>query len=243
MDGTRFDALARFLTTLTSRRKLAGITIAGTLGVLLGDAATAATCLRPGRSCSRTNPKRAKCCGGAKCRGGRCRCPKGRRACGRSCCAAGQSCLSGQCVTLNTATCPGGQTACPGGCVDLQSDSQACGSCTNVCASDRACTSGSCVCQGSMTDCAGDCVLLAVDVGNCGACGNQCPLGEVCGSGACCIRAANQCVTTDDRCCGNSFCKVSHGTVGQCCQVGGGPCNSDALCCSGRCQPGFLKCE
>lgn len=63
-----------------------------------------------------------------------------------------------------------GKTYCSGTCVDLNSDPNHCGSCTNVC------SSGTC--------CLGTCCNLRYDHANCGWCGHDCGSGQ-CVSGAC----------------------------------------------------------
>jgi hypothetical protein len=40
--------------------------------------------------------------------------------------------------------CPSGQTKCKGTCVNLQTNSQNCGSCGHVCASGQVCCNGTC---------------------------------------------------------------------------------------------------
>ena len=243
MDGIHFDRLTRSLSARTSRRVLTRLSAAGPLSLLLGPhrgETAAAACNRPGRACDRTNPKRTRCCRGARCRKGQCRCPGNRQGCGKRCCSPEQRCANGRCVTVTAVTCPPNQTLCAGRCVDLQTDAEACGSCTNACGSDRVCSAGTCACAGGQTDCAGDCVLLSIDQDNCGACGNQCPGAELCRSGACCIRIGQPCVAVDDRCCGDSVCNVSSGIVGQCCLPGGANCSSNVSCCSGTCRIGGL---
>src|SRR5262245_44992354 len=67
--------------------------------------------------------------------------------------------------------CPSGQTKCKGKCVNLQSDSQNCGSCGHGCASGQVCCSGTCTPLGTNA--------------NCAACGNACPAGSSCVNGQC----------------------------------------------------------
>jgi hypothetical protein len=116
MDDRRFDQWTRSFDALPSRRAMAKLLAGSLLGTLLtsfGADAAAAKCVRPGKKCDRKDPKKDKCCGGAKCRGKRCRCTMGRAACGKTCCAKGELCAGGKCV-VGQANCPAGADSCAG---------------------------------------------------------------------------------------------------------------------------------
>jgi sulfatase modifying factor 1 len=76
-------------------------------------------------------------------------------------------------------------TACGDECVNLSSDSQHCGECTNACPSGSSCRAGECVCDPGYDLCDGSCVDLALNSKHCGMCGNACGSGEGCFSGGC----------------------------------------------------------
>jgi hypothetical protein len=105
MDASRFDAIARSLTDIASRRTVLGLA-AGVLSGLLGQSQVAAKPCKNG--CGRCKRcKDGKCkpqnngtpCGGSKvCKNGKCRCPK--ECCADRDCAPGQECLpNGSCAT------------------------------------------------------------------------------------------------------------------------------------------------
>jgi hypothetical protein len=244
MDNHHFDQLTRSLTTLVSRRAVAPLTVAGAIRVILGldpDPVAAAKCVRPGKKCNPKQRNLARCCGGAKCRRKRCRCPRGRRPCGKRCCPRGQICSGNRCVARSTTTCPAGQTACDALCRNLQSDRNACGSCTTTCPLPEACVDGACICPHPLTVCDGECVTTAGDARHCGGCNQPCGPDEACSSGECCTRINRPCVTVDDHCCGSSTCHAPGGIgFGTCCVANGLACTAvnDFHCCSGNCVDG-----
>ncbi len=98
MEHSRFDAVVRGWSGGTRRGlvRLLGGTAAGALLLgRLGMEEAAARCVKPDRKCKK-NGKKQKCCGGAKCQGGRCRCKNGGTGCGKVCCEPGQICLNGE---------------------------------------------------------------------------------------------------------------------------------------------------
>jgi hypothetical protein len=98
VDQTRFDEVVRGWSGGTRRGllRLLGGTAAGALLLgQLGADDVAAKCVNPGKKCKGKDGKKQKCCGGAKCQGGRCRCKTGGTSCGKVCCAPGQICLDG----------------------------------------------------------------------------------------------------------------------------------------------------
>jgi len=74
--------------------------------------------------------------------------------------------------------CPSGKSCCGSGlCVDLQTDSNNCGSCGNKCGANAHCSGGTCHCDEGYQDCDGD--------GNC-----ECPPGWWCEEGECVSEAS-----------------------------------------------------
>jgi hypothetical protein len=73
---------------------------------------------------------------------------------------------------------------CNDECVDLTSDYENCGTCSNICTSS-VCLSGTClVCSSEETVCGQECINLASDPDNCGGCGVPCSNG-LCSNGQC----------------------------------------------------------
>lgn len=97
MEDRQFDVLTRSCGTRTRRSALQLLAATGVGAALLGRIGierAEAGCVTPGKKCKK-NGKQAKCCGGAKCSGGRCRCKNGGTSCGKLCCAPGQVCQDG----------------------------------------------------------------------------------------------------------------------------------------------------
>jgi DNA-binding beta-propeller fold protein YncE len=216
MGSGRFDAFTRTLATILTRR--------GTLGALaalltyllapLGLPSTAAK-KKKGRGCRRVGKKcggkhNRKCCGHAKCRGGRCKCTGQRKACRGKCiananccddadCGGGASCQNGVC------NCPSGEKACEGTCIPNDNcctiaDCGACescqdGACVTGCATGQECVSGMCRC--TMASCDGCCAAdesceSGHDPDACGTGGNlchECEQHETCPAGSCACEA------------------------------------------------------
>jgi hypothetical protein len=150
MDSRRFDALAKsIVSSRSSRRATLGSVFGAALGsipFLLGSPAATA-CAKVGKPCGGD-----KCCSGAHCKGGKCKCKRNYRRCeNNSCvkldggccdgdeCGVDQTCLKGICVCLD-----GELTACPSGCIDLFNDNENCGACTFICPGGSTCSSGAC---------------------------------------------------------------------------------------------------
>ena len=74
-------------------------------------------------------------------------------------------------------------------CLNLQTDSQHCGTCTTACTGNNECKAGSCSCKPGFANCAegssGCETDLQSDAAHCGACGTACPAGNECRAGAC----------------------------------------------------------
>jgi len=109
----------------------------------------------------------------------------------------GNGCTTGPCVNgvcTSTVDCELGFTECWGKCVDLQTDTFNCGSCSMACAGEvgpgessvGVCVAGECqlTCLPGYTICGGRCLDLSSDPANCGACGNDCG-NEACVNGTC----------------------------------------------------------
>jgi hypothetical protein len=112
-------------------------------------------------------------------------------------CTSGVSCVNGSCQSAPSG-CPAGQTFCQipfsnARCIDLQTNSFACGSCSTPCVNSEECVNGQCIpgtCFPGLTLCAAvdgssRCADLSVDRNNCGACNNQCGPAESCQQGKC----------------------------------------------------------
>jgi hypothetical protein len=79
-------------------------------------------------------------------------------------------------LALGCSSAPNPQcTLCSGTCVDLQNDTQHCGTCDVACAPGTRCEHGSCVATCAGTECNGACVDTQHDPKNCGGCGVVCP--------------------------------------------------------------------
>lgn len=99
-------------------------------------------------------------------------------------------------------TCPTKHVLCskdcspekPCACIDLQSNTQHCGSCRNLCPRGAVCQQGQCICPKGTTRCKASCttspcpvvcVDLQQDSSHCGSCGKPCPQKGVCAQGVC----------------------------------------------------------
>ncbi|MCA9878568.1 MAG: hypothetical protein KC442_12325 [Thermomicrobiales bacterium] len=217
MEGDRFDGLTRRMASLLSRRTVtrggAGIAGAVALGGLLGDSDVEAKkkkkkdCRKKGCPAPSDPCQVATCTRGKKKKNGR----KRRFTCvvsnaaDDSTCGTDKICRNGVCrdTCPQNSICSGGQTCCNNACVNIQTDINYCGSCSNSCdasVADR-CVGGQCRCGGGAAcnpDVADNC-----DDGNC-MCGNApaCGVGELCVGGTC----VGDCSVTDDACDANADC-------------------------------------
>ncbi|MDQ3693051.1 MAG: hypothetical protein M3464_05435 [Chloroflexota bacterium] len=93
-----FDAVARGLAHIDSRRRLLRLLGAGFIGgAAAHDAAAAAPnrrCQRLAKACSR----RQRCCKGTECVRGKCRCPAAKKPCGNACIANRACCTDDDCT-------------------------------------------------------------------------------------------------------------------------------------------------
>jgi hypothetical protein len=142
--------------------------------------------------------------------------------------------LNGGCG--NYVCCGAGQTFCGGRCVDLNNDSNNCGTCGNICGGGTACVNGTCTgggneCPDGQTRCGDVCVNLSTDDSNCGACGNVCQNGATCSNGIC-SGGGEDCPSGTARCNGVCINILSdNGNCGAC----GNVCPSGYVCSSGAC--------
>jgi hypothetical protein len=173
MDGSRFDALARSLTTARSRRRALTGLVGGTLS-LLGVAEIAGRHKKKKKRHSSSpppspppppSPTCTPNCAGKVC---------GDDGCGGSCgvaCTGGNTCHNGTCV------CFPGTTACPANQVCLSN-----GTCATVCQTDGNCNAD-CTCNGFPSAegpryCTAD--TTCGDVPQVCTTANDCPRGQAC---------------------------------------------------------------
>jgi hypothetical protein len=172
MDERRFDAIARFLDVIQTRRGTLRDALAGVLAL----AVAAGPNLAEARDKKKKRKKRKK-------RRRRRRCPSGQTKCFGSCtntnsdprncgfcgvdCDEDEVCSNGQCVDSG---CSGGLTRCNGACVNTNTDPQNCGGCGNVCEGGETCHNGHCVERCDVCDDDEECrftsVQAAVDSAN-----------------------------------------------------------------------------
>jgi len=138
MDARLFDAVARRLTAERPRRNVIAL-LAGALSSLLigGPRPAGAICKRPGQQCD----KLRRCCRGARCRNGRCRCRAGLDVCRKRC--VNRKYNENHCGTCGH-ICDPTETCCSGLCIDLQSNIFHCGACGISCLPDGQCVEGAC---------------------------------------------------------------------------------------------------
>lgn len=240
MDGDRFDALTR---TISSRRAFGGA-VAGTVAALLGlGTADAAPCRPRQRRCRGECIARRLCCRtsecqpnvtGRVCKNGHCTCPPARpKKCGGRCIPQAACCTSAECPAGTT--CSGGACICPAG-------SSPCGA--------RCAGAEGASCTGYQSCCSQSCDFL-VGGGTCSSCNghycdanNPCCPGTPCTGNRCggCLSRAVVCTPGGMPCC-ESDC-----SGGVCLSAAGGRCKHDANCrtcyfnssqCAGACVGGF----
>jgi hypothetical protein len=233
MDGTRFDALTRALTT--SRRGIFGTLLAGVLLVVRAQEALA--CKNFGRQCDRDSD----CCAGMKCRNGECDCENGFSKCDNRCYDLDtDEAHCGACDTV----CGAGETCCSGTCVDLTISRDYCGACGVACAADEICLAGACTpcpadnqicgnvcCSPSQTCCDGTCVDdLESNENHCGACGKRCPR-------ICTEEQGDPPICNGPRCCSGGVCLKSKSLQSNPdnCGACGHACAAGESCCNGEC--------
>lgn len=199
MDSRRFDAIARALAGTASRRLSLKLLAGGALGavlVRLGVEVATAACVPAGKKCGRGD----RCCAGATCKGGACKCDRGLRECGKvckECCAdgdcPGRVCRNGTCRDRSACAvdsdCQSGH-CCNGSCVDGQTDSANCGTSCIDCGIGGECRNGGCcradarACSVDTECCSGVCRGFRVKTCQCRPAGSLCETGGSCRS--CC---------------------------------------------------------
>ena len=151
----------------------------------------------------------------------------GEEKCPQKACENGQVCENGICNF-----CPVNKPAqCDGKCINLQTDSQNCGSCGKTCKDDQLCVSGNCQCDTSIS-CSGACVLLESDPDHCGGCGNKCSDKQHCIKGYCTDKKCSEAIpplTDCDRACVDTKTSLKH--CGSCSKT----CRRDQVCNTGKC--------
>jgi hypothetical protein len=153
------DRWTRLFATSRPRRHTTRLlvgTVAGALLVRFDLAETRAGCARAGKKCDKEN----KCCAGAKCQGGKCRCKSGLTQCGSRC--VNTETNPNHCGDCDVPCADGAGTCILGGCfppevcngidddVDGQTDEG------DLCPRNQVCVAGACVCPEGTQDCDGD---------------------------------------------------------------------------------------
>lgn len=251
MDSSRFDVLTRSLAANLTRRGLVAW-LAPILAMLLPwlestPTAAKGTCRKPGKRCGGKDGPR--CCGQAKCRGGRCQCRGRRKLCRGKCipkanCCQDADCGGGATCQNGTCNCPAGQKPCNGTCVPdgeccQNGDCGSCetcqgGTCVPGCAAGQECQGGACRCTPASCDgcCQDDACLGGDDPDFCGANGDACiacAQNETCPAGACLCAAPN--IVCSGQC-------VDPETDNQNCGLCGNACAGTATCQNGACAAG-----
>jgi len=155
MDASRFDALARAVTSTASRRAITGSLFAGSLMALLGLSGQDDAVARRKRRSRNKRKKRCKepCGPCERCQSGKCQLLENGEPCGNN-----GICDDGECVCA--------QGACGDTCVDLLTDDQNCGQCNLACPSGQHCLHGTCTCDPFNNTCPnnidGQCTCAAV---------------------------------------------------------------------------------
>jgi hypothetical protein len=181
-------------------------------------------------------------------------------------CPMGMLCVGQTCVAGCSATrpCAGSATCCDGACVDTQTNTEACGTCTTRCTvtnGSPACVAGRCAvasCTAPFADCNNDpadgCETnTSQSATHCGMCGRACMFANAtgaCTAGACTITAcatnfldcdtspANGCevdARTDVMNCGMCGQRCAFANAAATCAGG--------MCAMGACNDGFADCD
>ena len=202
MDDQRFDAFAKSLGTILSRRGLSRLLGGLSLGGALGAAGVreAGAAFRKGG---------ARCTTNRQCRSGRCAGPAGNKRCrctrafpvckqpANRCKRAVCDVTSGRCQVRNKRNgiaCGDGKKCCRGTCIDTNSDPRNCGACGTRCQLNAICSDGTCTCvRGTCNNSGATCCSVdsaraevcrcssAINPGTCETEGNVdlCPAGTV----------------------------------------------------------------
>lgn len=160
----------------------------------------------------KTNPLNCGACNNAcappeTCTDGTCTCPPEDVVCGGVCvdistsndncgacgqvCAPDELCANGSCAPRCAAPLSFCENATglidPGSCVDLATNTMACGNCQTACNSAETCVNGQCTCPSDLNHalCGTECVDVTTNGNNCGTCGNVCSAETHCLNGTC----------------------------------------------------------
>ena len=141
--------------------------------------------------------------------------------CGAACDPLVEICDEGECI------CRPGFERCAGMCVELDSDPEHCGACSDPCEAMQVCDRGECSDQGCAEEeasaCEGACVELDSNPGHCGACGQACLGDELCVGGQCLGYVFADCELDSE--CG----------AGVCCELEGeGEGEGESVCVNGE---------
>ena len=128
-----------------------------------------------------------------------------------------------------TDPCGAGQMTCNGSCVNIQTDSQNCGTCQLACDTGTVCQGGTCVCATGFVSCSGQCISSNTD--HCGTSCAACPSGNVCDDGQCSSSCGSGSTMCGDHACSSDSDSAHCGTG---CTV----CTGGATCVNGSCTGG-----
>lgn len=154
--------------------------------------------------------------------------------------------------------CPTGQSLCDSACYDLNTSSEACGTCGNTCSAGEICAEGSCqtTCPAGYVACDGACVNPQDNPDWCGAtdacdpadASLKCTDGEVCSDGSCELVCADGTIECDGRCVDPNVDRQFCGAQGNC--TGGNigeTCLGNEVCdrgsCADTCPEGSVGCD
>jgi hypothetical protein len=237
MHHSKIDALARSLAT---RRLALGGGAALLLGAAFADDAEGKKCRRIGAKCGKK-----RCCGGARCKRGRCRCKANSPLWAGKCCKHRFALADG----MGLAPIPGTEFCCKGRNICRKDGDPAHDDC---CQKDETCIDGKCCCDG----CRGTVVCGGVCCGSDSCCNGQCcPSGQICAqteNGPTCVSGQQPCADGcypgetcwDEVCCTpDRMCTVVEGNdlVQKCCSVNeycdqalGTCCSNGNICTTGK---------
>ncbi len=158
--------------------------------------------------------------------------------------------LSAECVV----ECPDGMTDCSGNCVDLDNDTQNCGTCDNACSYANAqalCVAGTCSmtgCDSGFGDCNTDdadgCETALGTIDNCSACGDACAFDHAAATCVASVCTMGDCQTDWGDCANGDAdgCETALDTSANC-GACGTTCSDPDFCYAGSCTstcPGNL---
>lgn len=188
MDNGRFDALAR---SLASRRVALGGGLAFLLGFATNEQEAAAKCRSVGAKCGRK-----RCCAGARCKRGRCRCKPNSPEWAGECCKHRFALANGP----GLQPLPGTEFCCSAKGVCSQDGNPAHDDC---CQENETCIDGKCCCDG----CRGTVICGGVCCGSASCCnGVCCPSGQICAETS---QGVHECVAEREDCIANSDCHLN----------------------------------